>query len=201
MQIQPVTQEIAESLGMKEARGALVAEAKTGPAAEAGIKAGDVIVAVNGEKIENPRELARKVAALGPDKSVKITYLRAGEEKMAEVKLGKLPSAKQARAETGEPEAHALSNLGLELAPASAVPGAGKSGAVVADIDPNGAAAAKGLRPGDVIIEAAGKPVAGPADVVDALRNARKEGAKAVLLRVKSGEGVRFVAIVPGATG
>lgn len=201
VQIQPVTQDIADSLGLKTARGALVAEAKSGPAAEAGIQSGDVIVAVNGESVETPRDLARKIAALGPDKTAKLTYLRGGAEKTAEVKLGKLPTTRQARMEERGDDGRPLAGLGLELAPAASVPGAGKSGAVVADIDPDGAAAAKGLRAGDVIVEAAGKPVSGPADVADALRTARRDGAKAVLLRVKSADGVRFVAIATNAAG
>ncbi len=201
VQIQPVTQDIADSLGLKEARGALVAEARNGPAAEAGVQSGDVIVAVNGDRIDTPRDLARKIAALGPDRTVKLTYLRGGAEKTADVKLGKLPVGKQARAEPRADEGRPLAGLGLELAPAAAVPGAGKTGAVVADIDPDGVAAAKGLRAGDVIVEAGGKPVSGPSDVADALRAARQEGARAVLLRVKSADGVRFVAIAPSAAG
>ena len=73
--------------------------------------------------------------------------------------------------------------------------GKGEPGVVVAQIDPDGAAARKGLRPGDVILEAAGQPVTRPTDVQKALLDARKEGRKAVLLRVKSGEGTRFVAL------
>ncbi len=93
----------------------------------------------------------------------------------------------------------ALSALGVELAPAANVPGAGKTGVVVADLDPNGVAAEKGLRAGDVILEASGKPVATPADVVAALSNARQEGQKAVLLRVQSGDNTRFLAIATSA--
>lgn len=202
VQIQPVTQEIADSLALKQPKGALVAEAKSGPAAEAGIQAGDVIVAVNGEKIDSPRDLARKIAALGPEKAAKLTYMRAGSERTAEVKLSKLPVEKHARAETsGHTESRPLAGLGVELAAASALRGAGKTGAVVADIDPSGVAAAKGLRVGDVILEVGGKPVAAPNDVVEALKTARKDGVKAVLMRIKSADGMRFVAIAPAAAG
>ncbi|HPG05286.1 MAG TPA: PDZ domain-containing protein, partial [Rhodoblastus sp.] len=75
------------------------------------------------------------------------------------------------------------------------VPGAGKNGVVVADIDPDGLGAQKGLRSGDVILEAAGKPVSSPAQVVAALKDARAEGHKAVLLRVKTGDATHFVAL------
>ena len=103
-----------------------------------------------------------------------------------------------APADTGR---SAMTSLGVELAPASAVPGAGKTGVVVADIDPDGLAAQKGLRSGDIILEAAGKPVSTPSDVSDALSAARKDGQKALLLRVKTGDNTHFVAIALRAAG
>ncbi|MFO1114723.1 MAG: Do family serine endopeptidase [Beijerinckiaceae bacterium] len=201
VQIQPVSQEIADSLGLKTTKGALVSEAKSGPAADAGIKSGDVIVGVNDQSVETPRELARKIAALGPGKEVKLTYLRGGSEKTTEVKLGQLPGDKEARAASSDGDKSSMSSLGLELAPASAIPGAGKTGVVVADIDPEGVAAQKGLRAGDVILEAAGKPVTTPQEVASALSDARKDGQKALLLRVKTGDNTRFVAIATRAAG
>jgi serine protease Do len=202
VQIQPVTPEIADSLGLKAAKGALVAEPQANsPAVAAGLKSGDVITAVNGERIDGPRELARKIAAAGPDKSVELTYWRDGAEKTAQVKLGKLPE-REARAERpAKAEKSSLAGLGVELAPAASLPGAGKDGVVVADIDPEGLAARKGLKTGDVILEAAGKPVARPSDITDALATARKEGHKAVLLRVKSADGVRFLALAANPAG
>ena len=79
------------------------------------------------------------------------------------------------------------------------MPGAGKTGVVVADIDPDGMGAQKGLRSGDVILEAAGKPVSSPSQVVDAIKEAKAEGHKAVLLRVKTGDATRFVALATRA--
>lgn len=202
VQIQPVTQEIADSLGLKAAKGALVAEAQANsPAVAAGLKSGDVITAVNGEKIDGPRELARKIAATGPDKSVEVTYWRDGGAKTAQIKLGKLPD-REARAERpAKAEKSSFANLGVELAPAASLPGAGKEGVVVADIDPEGLAAQKGLKTGDVILEAAGKPVSRPSDISDALASAKKEGHKAVLLRIKSADGVRFLALAANPAG
>ncbi|MFT4097457.1 MAG: Do family serine endopeptidase [Rhodoblastus sp.] len=196
VQIQPVTQDIADSLGLKDTKGALVAEAKSGPAAEAGMKSGDVIVAVNGEKIDGPRELARKIAGIGPDKKVDLTYMRGSAEKNVSVTLGKLPGDRMAKADAQDDASpSSLTSYGLQLAPAEAVPGAGKTGVVVADIDPEGVGAQKGLRTGDVILEAAGKPVSTPAQVVSAIKDARAEGHKAVLLRVKTGDATHFVAL------
>ena len=204
VQIQPVTKDIAESLGAKEAKGALVSELQAqSPAGAAGVRAGDIITAVNGERIEGPRELARKIAGFGPDRQIDLVYLRDGREQHAQVKLGTLPQENWRRADRNgggnkDPsEGQALTGFGLTLAPASAVAGAGREGAVVAQVDPDGAAAQTGLKAGDVILEAGGQKVERPSDVSLALANARKEGRRALLLRVKTGANTRFVAIAP----
>ena len=200
VQIQPVSDEIADSIGMTGTKGALVADAtKNAPAAEAGIKSGDVITAVNGELIDGPKELARKIAGLGPEKKVEITVLRAGASHNFTLTLAALPTEKEARLAKPASEKTSLASLGLELAPASAMPGAGKEGVVVSNVDPDGAAGQRGLRTGDVILEAAGKAVSRPGDILNALADARKDGRKAVLLRVKSGDTTRFVALAPAA--
>ena len=193
VQIQPVTDEIAESFSLRSNKGALVADTQAGsPAGAAGIHSGDVITAVNGEKIDGPRELARRIAGLGPEAKVELTYLRGGAEKTVSVKLGTLPADKQAQAETAAPvERDALAKFGMTLAPAKD----GETGVLVAQVDPEGAAGQKGLRSGDVIVEAAGRPVTRPADVQSAIASARKDGRKAVLLRVKTGDATRFVAL------
>jgi serine protease Do len=194
VQIQPVTREIADSLGAREAKGALINDLQPGsPAGAAGLKSGDIITAVNGEKIDGPRELARKIASFGPDKQVDITYLRDGREQRANVRLGALPAETQQRASLGgaPAERNALTGLGLTLAP-------GRDGVVVAEVDPSGAASQMGLKEGDIILEAGGKKVERPADVSAALAAAKKDGRRALLLRVKSGETTRFVAIAAG---
>ncbi len=199
VKIQPVTPEIAESLGLKSSKGALIAQPQRGaPAEAAGLKSGDVIVAVNGEPIENARELARRIAAMGPGKTVEIAYIRNGSEKNAKLTLGKLPEEKEARTEDeglGGPGPAQLSGLGIEVAPAAEVPGAGGEGVFVTGIDPDGSAAQKGLRRGDIIIEAGGQPVNSRSDLANAVDGARREGRRAVLLRVKSADGVKFVAV------
>ncbi|HXW72257.1 MAG TPA: Do family serine endopeptidase [Methylocella sp.] len=195
VQIQPVTPEIAESLGLKSNKGALVAEAQPdAPASSAGIKSGDVILGIDGERIDGPRDLAKKVAALGPGKKADLIYWHEGSEKTTTVKLGSLPDDKEARAHPAQNEG-SFGGLGMTLAPASSVQGAGKTGVVIADIDPDGVAAQKGLQVGDVILEAGGHPVNQPADVKSALAEAKKDNRKAVLLRVKNSEGTHFVAI------
>src|SRR5947199_4109347 len=105
VQIQPVTADIADSLGMRNARGALVAEPQSGsPADKAGIKAGDVIVSVNGEAVNDARDLARKISGLAPKSSVKLTVISKGAEKTITLTLGELPreQQRQARAESDD---------------------------------------------------------------------------------------------------
>jgi len=204
VQIQPVTAEIADSLGLKSASGALVSEAQANsPAQDAGIKSGDVILGVDGQKIDGPRELARKIASLGPDAKADLTVWHGGTEKSVTIKLGTLPPDKEAKADrdTGDTGATSLAKLGLSLAPAAAVPGAGKEGVVIADLDPDGIAAQKGLKVGDVIVEAGGKTVGKPSDVSAVIADAKKDGHKAVLLRVKNQDGTRFVAIATNPAG
>ena len=204
VQIQPVTDEIAESLGLKSTKGALVAEAQpTGPASAAGIKSGDVILGVDGQKVEGPRELARKIASLGPDAKASLTFWHDGSEKTADVKLGMLPNNDQvAKAEIdGDADKATVATLGLQLAPAASIPGAGKDGVVVADVDADSAAAQKGLKVGDVILEAGGQVVSKPSDITAVIAAAKKDGRKAVLLRVKNDQGVHFVALGTSANG
>lgn len=196
VKIQNITPEIADSLGLKSTKGALISQPQHGAPAElAGLKSGDVVVALNGEKIDGPRDLARRVALLGPKKSVDLTYLRSGAEKTVKLTLGLLPDEKEARAEveTGKGGAE-VAGLGVEVAPASEA-GAGREGVVVTGIDPNSTAAQKGLRQGDVIVEAAGQVVNSRIDLSSAIDSAREAGRKSVLFRVKSADGMKFIAL------
>jgi serine protease Do len=198
VQIQPVTAEIAESLGLKKAEGALVAEAQSnGPAAKAGIQSGSVITSVNGNQVADARDLAKKIGGMAPGASVKLGVLDKGAEKTVSVTLGELPNQKEAKADTQDPEQPGsdVGKLGLTLAPAGSVAGAGSQGVVITGVDPNGAAAEVGFKTGDVILDVAGKSVSNPADVRKALADARADSKRNVLMRVKSGEGTRFVAI------
>jgi serine protease Do len=196
VQIQPVTTDIAESLGLKNAEGALVAEPQSGsPAAKAGIKAGDVIQSVNGEPVKDARELARKISALAPGTAVKLAIYRDGKQDTLSLTLGQLPSERLASAATGDEGANAdVPRLGLTLAPANRVAGSGAEGVVITEVDPNGAAADR-FKTGDVILDVAGKAVTSPADVRKALGDARSSGKRTVLMRVKSGQDTRFVAV------
>ena len=199
VQIQSLTPEIAESIGLKNVQGALVAEPQAdGPAVKAGIEAGDVITQVNGAPIKDARELARQISGMPPGTTVNLLVLRKGGEKTISLKLGQLPNEREARAEprSNEPSGTEVPRLGLTLAPAGQVAGSGNEGVVVTNVDPNGIAADHGFKTGDVILDVGGKKVGTPADVRDAIRDAQKGGKNTVLLRVKSGaEGAKFVAL------
>jgi serine protease Do len=198
VQIQPVTTEIADSLGLKKTEGALVAEAQAnGPAAKAGLSSGAVITSVNGDAVKDARDLAKKIASLKPGSSVKLGVFEKGAEKTVSVTLGELPAQRDAKADTQDNDQSGgdVGKLGLTLAPASTVPGAGSQGVVITDVDPDGAAADAGFKSGDVILDVAGKTVSSPSDVRKAVADARDGGRKNLLMRVKSGEGTRFVAI------
>ncbi|HZT26059.1 MAG TPA: Do family serine endopeptidase [Pseudolabrys sp.] len=205
VQIQPVTKDIADSLGLKKAEGALVAEPQpNSPAAKAGIQAGDVITAVNGQEVKDARDLAKKIGSMAPNTSVKLSVLHQGSEKTITLTLGKMPQQKEASNNT--PNEHEnndngtanLAKLGLSLAPAARVAGAGSEGVVVTGVDSSGVAADHGVSTGDVILEVAGKSVSTPADVSKAIASVRSEGKHTVLVRLKKGDNTRFVALPVG---
>jgi serine protease Do len=202
VQIQPVTADIADSLGMKVAKGALVAEPQEGsPAAKAGVKSGDVIVSLNGEAVPDARTLARRISSMPPGTAVKIGVYRNGREEILSMVLGELPKERQASLDTnkrGTQQNAELAGLGLSLAPAADVGGAGEQGVVVTQVDADGAAAAHGFKTGDVILDVGGKAVNAPADVRRALADAKSGGRRTVLMRVKSEQGTRFVALPIG---
>jgi serine protease Do len=201
VQIQTVTPELAESLNMKKATGALVSEPQpNSPAAKAGIESGDVITSVDGSTIADARELARKIGTMAPGTSIKLGVMHQGQEKNLTLTLGTLPGEHQAANQQNDhqtPDSD-LPKLGLTLAPGSQVAGAEGNGVVVTAVDPNGLAADHGFQVGDVILDVGGKSVSNPTDVRQQLADAHKAGKHALLFRVKSKEGTRFVALPLG---
>jgi serine protease Do len=198
VQIQPVTSDIAESLGMKASEGALVAEPQAGsPAAKAGILSGDVITAVDGRTVKDARDLAKQIGAMAPGTAAKLTVWRKGEATSLSLTLGELPKERAASAATPESDAAGSDapKLGLMLAPASQVAGSGSEGVVVTEVDPNGLASEHGFKTGDVILDVGGKKVTGPADVRKAISDAHKDGKRTVLMRLKSADATKFVAV------
>lgn len=197
VQIQPVTSEIADSMGLQMPEGALVTEPQAnGPAAKAGVESGDVITSVNGEAVKNARELARTIGSFAPGTAVKLNVLHKGKDEVINITLGQLPNAKEANADPAH--GSELPQLGMTVAPASSVAGAGKTGVVVTDVDPKSAAADRGFKEGDVIIEVAGKNVMNPGDVRDAIKAAHADNKNTVLMRIRSGDASHYVAVPLG---
>jgi serine protease Do len=201
LQLQPVTPGIAEALGLKEARGAIIAQTQAdGPGAQAGIQSGDVIASFNGERIKDNFDVLRKLDALAPGSIVEIGLVRDGREIMRAVTLGELPvppAQRGAVADATEQQAptRRAADLGMMLAPADQAPGNERNGVMVLGIDPAGRAAGLGIDPGDVILDVSGRPVRTPNELREALRSASAAGRPATLMRLKSGDKLRFVAV------
>jgi serine protease Do len=205
VRIQNVDEDTAESLGLKEAHGALVSEVTpSSPAAAAGIETQDAILEVNNSKIADSRDLARKIAEFAPDTSVDIKVWRNNAEKTIKVKLGLFPKNVEALMDgddndnnnnggNTENQSLQLSQLGLTLMPART--GSDDGGIAIAEVDPTSDAAEKGLKPGDVILEISGINVKTTDDVVQGVKKARDLKRTAVLLHIQSSNQKRFVAV------
>jgi serine protease Do len=199
VQIQPMTDEMSEALGLKKAEGALVAEVQAdSPAAKAKIASGDVITSVNGQPVKDTHELVRTIGSMAPQSTAKLTVIHSGKEQQVSVTLGELPKERQAQADPAEQKKADKAPLGLTLAPAATVAGAGSKGVVVAEVRPDGPAAERGMKAGDVILDVAGTAVSTPADVKKALDEARTASKRNVLMRIKSGDATRFVVLPTG---
>ena len=136
---------------------------------------------------------------LAPNNSVKLDILRKGEAKTLTVTLGQMPNQQQANAETGNAApANDMPHLGMQVAPASDVAGAGGKGVVVTDVDPDGPAAQQGIRTGDIILDVGGKAVANAGDMRKAMTEAKAQGKHDVLMRVKTADATVFVAVPLG---
>ena len=197
VQIAPVTDDIAEAVGLADANGAIVTlpDNET-PASKSGIQTGDVITAVNGETIESPRDLARMIGNERPGTKIDVTVWRNNEAKSIDVTLGNLSALDEAASANGDQDRRvptnpsSLSGYGLTLTPSE-----DGQGVVVTDIDPDSTAAEKGMQPGDVIVSVNGKQVQNRGDVSQALSDAAKSGRKAALFQLRQGDQNRFVAL------
>lgn len=194
--IQNVTEDIAESLGLAEAAGAMVTHTdETAPAYKAGVQIGDVILAVDDVPVKNTRELARAIGRAEPESDVELTIWREDREIKLTVHLGLFPDQVSA-ADNGSDqpvqpaEPADMKEFGLELQESP-----DDEGLAILDVDPDSVAAEKGLAAGDVIQSVAGKKVATIEDMRKHLDDAKSGNRKTILMRVKTKNGVRFVAL------
>jgi serine protease Do len=204
VRIQTVNDELAEALGLEKPMGALVAEVTPGgPAAEAGIEAGDVILNFDGEDITEMRELPRMVADTEVGKAVRVTVFRQGKTQTLRVTVGLLnEEGEAAAAAAGEEDvgqATELPQIGLTVRPLSQSArvehgiAEDVEGVLVAEVADAGPAAEKGVRPGDVIVEVGQEPVKTPAEVEEHVAKAADAGRKSVLFLIHSNGDLRFV--------
>jgi len=206
--IQTVTPDIASSLGIKDGKGAMVAEVVAGgPAAKAGFEQGDIVTAINGQAVEDANDLTRKVASVPTGQSATFSVARQGKPMQIKVTIGTRPDAQQlaslAPGKDGMMAPSSANAAGLGLS--SLTPEAKKNfniaenvvtGAVITKVDPDSDAADKGLQPGDVVLRVGSRIVRSPADFQVGVSEAKKGGRTNVLLLVAHSQGgTGFVAI------
>jgi serine protease Do len=217
VQTQTVTPTIAESVKLTAASGAMVSEPQAGsPAASAGIKAGDVILAVDGKAIKDPRDLALTIGAATPNSTVKVSVWRDGIRQEIMVTLGTIPPPAPPIVPTPRPqgsnnnsggpqggttrtdvparEGVAIPELGLTIAAAKDR----ATGVDLFNVSPYGAGFEAGVSEGDVLLAISGKPVTSPDDVRGAINAARQNGEKNLILRIQSGQSFAFLAVPLG---
>ncbi len=206
-EIQPVTPEIAASLGIKDAKGAIVANVvPNGPAQKSGIEQGDIVTAIDGQAVEDSSDLVRKVANIPTGQVAVFSVSRNGKPAQIKVSIGTRPDdarlASNAPAGTG-PAAASANAAGLALSPLTAeskktfnLADNISGGAVITKVDPDSDAADKGLQPGDVVLKIGSRTIKTPADFQSGVAEAKKGGRSSVLLLVARNQGgTAFVAI------
>jgi len=226
VKIRSVSEDMAEGLGLKEPTGALIESVTAnGPAAKAGMQDGDVVLKFDGHDVANMRALTRAVAQTQAEKTVDVEVLRKGKPQTLKIAIGRLveeekPGKADAKSKDGDkggksdkdkgdkdkgdklPDASPQSFLGLKLAPLDDPMrkkfgiDAKIKGVVVLEVDPAAPAAQKGVKVGDVIVEAAQDQVMTASDLAASIDKVRKAGRRAILLRLEDGRGdLRFVAV------
>jgi len=210
VEIQSITPEMATSMGMKEPKGAIIASVvPDGPAAKAGLRQGDVVMAINGKAVEDSRDLSRRVASLVAGTSATLTVNRDGKVQEITTRIAPRKEEKVASAggaAPGVPTASTAEAMGLGLS--LVTPEARRAynlddnqqGVLITKVDPESDAADKGLQPGDVVMSVSNRSVRTPQDVQKTIAEAQSAGRKTVLLLVATSAGSRFIAVDIGKT-
>ncbi|MCS6760780.1 MAG: Do family serine endopeptidase [Candidatus Devosia symbiotica] len=194
--IQDVTRDIADSVGLKTAKGAIVREpAADGPAGAAGVKSGDIITAVDGDLVDDALDLSRTIAGKTPESTVELTIWRDGAETKLSVKLQTLNEEALAAQEQTQPTPPAAmpskSSVGLTLVPNADSTG----GLLIQDVDPDSAAAKKGLAVGDAILEVNNTLVASLDEFEAAITEVKAKGLNTALVKASRDGEVRFIGL------
>ncbi len=212
IRIQSLDQDMAENMGLPDQKGALVAKVDpNGPGQKAGLKDGDVVLKFDGKDITEMRRLPRYVASTPINKKVEVVIWRDGKRQTLSASVGEMPEDPAEQQTKGKPESPkpqvgkdgVLSIPGAGLTVSSLTPQLRErfgvedesKGIVVTEVKPDSPAAEKGMRPGDLIIEADHKPVRSPADLAKMIEDGRKAGAKSLLLRVENPQQLRYIAL------
>ena len=203
-EIESMTPEIAAAMGLKEEKGAIVANVvPNGPAAKAGFEQGDVVTAINGKPLEDSKDLVRRVGLAVAGTTTDFSVLRQGQSKTIKVTIGARPEEKVASNEPATPSAMPATASAMGLGLTSVTPDARRAfnlsrevdGVVITKVDPSSDAADKGLQPGDVVMKVGTKSVHTPQDVKDGVAEAEKGGRKSVLLLVASQGRSQYIAL------
>ncbi|WP_294620844.1 DegQ family serine endoprotease [uncultured Roseovarius sp.] len=204
VRIQDVTDDVAEAMGLEEVRGALVTDVPEGPAAEAGMESGDVILSFDGKQVEDTRGLVRQVGNTEVGKTVRVVVFREGKTQTLKVTLGRREAAEgavPAAQPNGEAEPSEAAILGMTLSTLTEELRGQldltdeATGLVVTDVDNLSEAYEKGLRAGDLITEAGQQKVNAISDFEDRIADAEEAGRKSILLLVRRAGEPRFVAL------
>jgi serine protease Do len=213
IQFQSVVPEIADSLDLAEPAGILIAEVvPAGPAAKAGVAAGDLIDSVNGTAIKNAHDFSRAIDALPPYSTAILGVRKKGRQEWIAVTLGQTPAQPDAPPATASNDDGAAGNgnadhpqqptareLGLKLLALGTLSGTDeRRGVMVVEVEPSGLAAGRGIDPGDLILDVADEAIGAPEDVYRLVNTAKSAGKRSVLMRIKSGDTAKFIALPIG---
>ncbi|ODT71309.1 MAG: hypothetical protein ABS75_08510 [Pelagibacterium sp. SCN 63-23] len=193
--IQDVSRDIADGVGLPNARGAIVREpTEDGPAGAAGVRSGDIILQVDGDQIDDALDLSRTIASKSPDSTVELTLWRDGAETTISVQLSQLDETAEAAPQAPTPPQalpEATTSLGLTLVPN----GDNSGGLLVQNVEEGSAAGQRGIATGDVVLEVDNQQVQTPGDFDQAIAGVREKGLNTALLKVSRGGEARFIGL------